>query len=451
MIYDIIQEIKATSSKNEKIEILKKHKDNELLKKVLVACYSPYVQYYIRKIPEYTPCTRPEPSLGLPTPLEEALEVLPALSSREVTGHDARDLLAGLLGDMSPEDAFIIERIIAKTMDAGFSESTVNKVWKKLVPTYPCLLANPYKEKTIAKIIYPAYSQLKADGMRINAHITNGKVSLCGRSGKPVDILGELDADLLKIRDELYSKLEDGVERDSFVIDGELVLVEKDGSVMARKKGNGKLNKAIRGKMPASEAKAVRIRVWDIIPLKDFKKEKCTTPYHLRFETLKNAVAKAKAPKVELIETREVNNLAEAEEHFAEMLGRGEEGTILKNKNHIWEDKRSAGLVKMKSEKDCDLEVIGYNPGKGKFEGMVGSIICTSADRLVEVSISGLSDALRKEITDNAASWIGRIVEVRYNERISDKSRTDVDSLFLPRFVELREDKSEANKSTEIL
>ena len=442
MIYDIIQEIKATSSKNEKIEILKKHEDNELLKKVLVACYSPYVQYYIRKIPDYEPCTRPDAALGLPTPLAEALEVLPALSTREVTGHDARDMLAGLLGDLSPGDAHIIERIIAKTMDAGFSESTVNKVWKKLVPTYPCLLANPYKEKTIAKIVYPAYSQCKADGMRINVHVVGGEVSMCGRSGKPVDILGELDADMLKLAKHIPGDI---------MFDGELILVENDGSVMARKKGNGKLNKAIRGKMPANEAKAVRIRVWDVITREAFVAEKDTRPYSERFELVKNAVAKANAPKVELIETREVANLAEAEEHFSEMLLSGEEGTILKNKDHVWEDRRSPGLVKMKSEKDCDLEVIGYNPGKGKFEGMVGSIICTSADRLVEVSISGLSDALRKEITDNAASWIGRIVEVRYNERISDKSRSDVDSLFLPRFVELREDKSEANKSAEIL
>jgi DNA ligase-1 len=133
------------------------------------------------------------------------------------------------------------------------------------------------------------------------------------------------------------------------------------------------------------------------------------------------------------------------------MLERGEEGTIIKNFDHVWEDKRSKGLVKMKAEKDCDLEVIGFNPGKGKNLGLIGSIICTSADNKVEVSISGLTDALRKEITDNQADWIGRIVEVKYNERISSRTRTDVDSLFLPRFVELREDKDAANNSAEIL
>ena len=438
MIYEIIQELRADSSKLAKIAILTKHKDNELLQKALVACYCPYTQYYLRKIPDYTPKAHKGYSL------DNAIDDLSLLSEREVTGHAAIDHLTSILENLSAEDAHIIERIIAKTMDCGMSESTINKVWKKLIPTYPCLLANPYKEKTIAKIVWPAYSQLKADGMRVNAHITNGKVHLCGRSGKTVDILGELDADLLNL-----AKHVDHPEK-NFVFDGELVLVEDDGTIMPRKKGNGILNKAIKGKISQKEAAKVRIRVWDIVGAKAFHAELDKTPYSERYQILSDACGQAQG-RFDLIETAEVANLEEASVHFEEMLERGEEGTIIKNLDHVWENKRSAGLVKMKSEKDCDLEVIGFNPGKGKFTGLVGSIICTSADKKVEVSISGLSDALRKEITDNADDWLGRIVEIKYNERIASKARADVDSLFLPRFVELREDKDVANNSEEIL
>ena len=83
---------------------------------------------------------------------------------------------------------------------------------------------------------------------------------------------------------------------------------------------------------------------------------------------------------------------------------------------------------------------------------MIGSLICATSDRLVEVSISGFSDELRQWITDNIDSLIGKIVTVLYNERISskDKNRAGVDSLFLPRFVEFRNDKSVANSSKEI-
>jgi len=443
MIYQIIEEIKADPSKNAKIAILKKHEDNELLQRVIVACYSPYVQYYIRKIPAYT--TDGNTTLSL----NDALDRLSKLTDREVTGHAALDYLTKLLSALSAEDAYILGRIIKKSMDAGFSESTANKVWKKLVPTYPCLLAKGCDEKTIKKMTFPAYSQLKADGMRNNAHldVTESDVHLCGRSGKTVNILGELDADLLALAE--YIDHPEG----NFMIDSELVLIEDDGSVMERKKGNGKLNKAIRGKMPADEAARVRIRVWDIIGAESFKNEKDETPYSERFEMLSNAVEQYNASddndrKIELIETIEVANMAEAEAHFAEMLARGEEGTILKSKDHVWEDKRSYGLLKMKAIKDADLMVVDFQEGTGKYEGMLGALVCQSSDGKIEVSVgSGFSDEQRKNYTK--ANTVGRVIEIIYNERITSRDR-ETDSLFLPRFIELREDKDVANSSAEI-
>ena len=85
MIFPIIQEIKADSSKLAKIAILTKNKDNELLQKALVACYNPYTQYYLRKIPAYTPKAQRGYSL------DNAIDDLSLLSEREVTGHAAVD------------------------------------------------------------------------------------------------------------------------------------------------------------------------------------------------------------------------------------------------------------------------------------------------------------------------------------------------------------------------
>ena len=442
MIYQIIEQIKADPSKNAKIAILKKNENNKLLQKVIVACYSPYVQYYIRKIPSYSAASRSNPIT-----LDKALDSLNALTTRAVTGHAAIDYLVDLLERLSAEEAYILTRVILKSMDAGFSESTANKVWKKLVPTYPCLLAKGCDEKTLKRMTFPAFSQLKADGMRINVHITDGKVHMCGRSGKTVNILGELDADMLTLAGL--------IPEDNIMFDGELVLIEDDGSVMERKKGNGKLNKAIRGKMPADEAARVRIRVWDLITKAEFEAQVSENEYYVRFQMLKGAVDVAKKDskfsleKVELIETIKVKDLAAAEKHFAEMLKRGEEGTLLKSFDHVWEDKRSYGLLKMKAIKDADLEVIDWVEGTGKYKGMLGALVCQSSDGKIEVSVgSGFSDAQRKAFTKKAT--VGRVIEILYNERITSRDRTNVDSLFLPRFVELREDKDVANSSKEI-
>ena len=444
MVYEILEELKAEPGKNNKIAILKKHRDNELLKQVLFAALDPYTQYFIKKIPDYTPCEHVDAALNLPMQLDEALDSLPVLSTREFTGHDAINFLAALLGDLSFEDANVIERVIKKNLDCGVQASTVNKVWPKLIPTYPCLLAKSYDEKTITRMEWPAYSQLKADGMRINAFVEKGKVTLRGRSGRPVDLLGELDKDILELAKNVPLK-------GGFVFDGELVVQEKDGTIMERRKGNGLLNKAIKGTIGQKDAARVLIRVWDVIPLKDFKAEKCKTPYHLRWEMVSSAYLESNTVKVELIETRLVKDLAEAEEHFNEMLKRGEEGTILKNRNHIWEDKRSYGLIKMKAEKDADLKVIGWVEGTGKYVGKLGALICRSSDGKVEVSVgSGFTDEERETLTEDVV--IDKVITVLYNERIKSKAkdRADVDSLFLPRFVELREDKNVANSSKEI-
>ena len=445
MIYDIIRQLKSESSKNVKIEILEEHKDNLLLQNVLYAALDPYTNYYMKKLPDYTPCEYVDDELGLPVSLKDTMDlVLPMLSSRDIRGNDALELVAGALGDMCAEDADVFCRILKKNLDCGVQASTVNKVWPKFIPTYPCLLAKGYDEKTIARMSWPAYSQMKADGMRVNAFIEDGKVTLRGRSGRAVDLLGELDEDLLKVGKYLGNDV---------VLDGELVVQEDNGTIMERRKGNGLLNKAIKGTISQKDAARVRIRVWDVIPLANFRKEKCTTPYAARWVSVSTAVANAAltdgAEKVELIEQREVKNLTEAEQHFSEMLARGEEGTILKDPDHIWENKRSYGLIKMKAEKDADLRVVGWVEGTGKYAGKMGALICQSEDGKVEVSVGGgYTDDDRQAFTEDV--MLDRIVTVLYNERIKSKDREDVDSLFLPRFIELREDKNVANSSKDI-
>jgi DNA ligase-1 len=208
------------------------------------------------------------------------------------------------------------------------------------------------------------------------------------------------------------------------------------------------------------------LQVWDVIPLDEFKTGKSAKTYEHRFADISAAVdsfkpkgADATADKLAnkygkfwIIPTKVVNNLTEAVTHFEELLASGEEGTILKNYCGLWEDTRSKHLVKFKSEKDADLIITGFNPGKGQFEGMVGSVVCESSDGLVQVNISGFDVKTRQYITDNQASLLGTIMTVMYNERIksSEKGRENVDSLFLPRFTEFRLDKTVANSSKEI-
>lgn len=433
MVAEVIRQLKDTPSRNEKLAILEQHRDNELLKEVFEATFDPYTSYYIRKIPEYRPAA-PMAAQGMT--LGVAIDELARFARRELTGNAAIEHLRSLLSQLNEDDAFVLERIIQKDLDCGVQTSTVNKVWKGLISEYPCLLAQGFSEKSIANIQFPAYSQLKLDGMRANLfHEKDGSVHIRGRSGKAIDLLGAMD-DAIR---EIVPK--------GFVLDGELVMAEDDGTLMPRKKGNGMLNKAIKGTISEAEAARARATVWDVIPIEDFHKGRTTIRYQARITHLQTML-KSGHERISLVEWKVVASLEEATEHFQEMLSRGEEGTILKNVNHVWEDKRSKCLVKMKAEKDADLVVVDWQEGTGKYAGMMGALICRSSDGKVEVSIGGgYTDEERRTFTREA--MVGKVVTVLYNERISSKAGGP-DSLFLPRFVEVREDKTVANSSKEI-
>lgn len=448
-ILSILESINAQSARTAKIALIDTNKGNKLFLDVLQAALNPYTNYHIRKIPAYE-------AKGTQT-LEWALVELRKLAERELTGHAGIDHLRNILSSLSADDAVVIERIIGKDLRCGAGDGTTNVAIPGFIPEYPCLLARPYEEKNIKNINYPALSQLKADGLRVNFHINGSKVMICGRSGREIDLLGYMEPELIALSQQFTAPV---------VIDGELVVVDANGKILSRKVGNGIINKAIKGTISAEEAKMVRAQLWDVIPMDEFKAGKSKETYELRFKKLIAAIlavspteAAATAAKLKgevyafwVIPTEVVGNLEEAVAHFERLLASGEEGTILKNYCGLWEDTRSKHLVKFKAEKECDLEIIGFNPGEGKFAGMVGSIQCASSDRGVEVNISGFPDDLRKQITETQAELKGTIVSILYNERIKskDKNRANVDSLFLPRYAEFRSDKTVADHSKDI-
>jgi ATP-dependent DNA ligase len=175
--------------------------------------------------------------------------------------------------------------------------------------------------------------------------------------------------------------------------------------------------------------------------------------YEVRFDTLStNLKSFAKVNKelkhyVDLVLTKEVNNQEEAQALFEEYLASGQEGTILKSKDAIWEDKRSKGQIKFKGELDCDLKVVDWVEGTGKNVGRLGALVCESEDGLIQVNVgSGYTDAERDSF---GREVIGKIVAVKYNARIKDRGE-GIERLFLPIFIEIREDKDVADISTRI-
>jgi len=427
----------ATSSRLEKEAILRQHHATQgaaadaTLRRVLFLALDPYTQFYIRKIPTYTNTTLKHTKGTMS--LNGALDNLNNIINRVVTGNAAINHLKIILESVTADDAKVVERIIEKDLRCGVSEATVNKIWPGLIPTYPVMLASGFDEKIMNKMTYPAYVQLKLDGMRFNAIVKNGTVEFRSRNGKQIDLLGHLEKEFLEL-----------TENNPTVFDGELVVLDANG-IMNRQKGNGILNKAVKGTITDKEAGMVHATIWDVIPFTDFQTGHCDTPYGDRFHMLEQMELPV---RISLIENIEVATEDEAHHIFEEYFQDGEEGIILKDINAPWEDKRVKHQVKFKGELECDMKCVDWQEGTGKNVGKLGALVLESDDGVVKVNVgSGFTDEQRDKYTREET--VGKIVAVKYNARIQDK-KTLQHSLFLPVFLELREDKAIADASSSI-
>ena len=429
--YSILCQLGETSSRKEKEAILTREKDNTLLMRVFASAYNPHINYWIKKIPEVTY------ESPIRISLNHALDKLDDLANRTVTGNAAIARLSQILGELSPTDRAVLSWIVLKDLRCGVSEATINKIWKGLIPSYPCLLASADDPKARAKIKFPAIAQEKCDGMRINVLVKSTGVSYKSRNGKDVDCGSpELDKQCAELSHLLGGE---------YMLDGELLCWDKaKGAPMPRKIGNGICNKAIKGTVSDKERDLFIIVIWDVVPMKDFERGKCSggVPYRQRLKQYENAFADMIETRIFAVPSWRIDSWEQAKVIYNAVVAQGKEGLIIKNMKGVWEDKRSADLVKMKEEREIALRVVGVLEGTGKNIGKLGALVCESGgDNPVSVNVgTGFSDEERELYSpSNSKNIVGKIISIVYNEIIvaEDGSR----SLFLPRFDQIREDK----------
>ena len=426
-IYKMLQELQNEPSTNKKVEIIEKYKSEEA--KLFFTYTLNDVKYGIKKTPVY----RTKESGGCT--FNDMLHLLDSLANRVVTGNAALDAVSILLNTCTEEDAYVFLCMLQKKTRCGVSSALVNKVYPSLI-TIPAkvMKAQPYSEKNMKNIVFPAISQRKCDGARclgVNPSLTSDEeVFFMSSSGKTYYGLSKLAEELSKLLK-------------NYVYDGELLVVDENGKVLSRKEGNGILNKSLHNTISEEEADRVRFVLWDCIHMDDYERDYSNDTYEATY-TILNSILTNEFKRISFVESKIVNNREEAFAHFKEMLARGEEGTILKNLSSKWENKRSKNCVKFKVVIQNTLMVTDFLEGKEKYANSLGAILCESEDGLVQVKVgSGLSDEDRKTIWENKDAYIGKFIEIESNGIILAEDGTY--SLFLPRFIEIREDKTEAD------
>lgn len=413
-IYNIIKELSQTSKRTEKEAILNSNVDNFLLKEVFRLAYDPYIRFWIKKIPEHT--YRENTFLSLDIVL---FSELPRIFNRQATGNEAINLLSHLLSATHKDDSELIKLIIKKDLDCGVSESTINKIWPKLIDTFKVMKCH----NTIEHINYPAIIQEKCDGMRciIERHPDGESYTAYSSSGRIIEFGDHFNESV-----RVYMN-------PSERFDGELICIGDDGKHLDRKTSNGIINSLLKKPetFPKDKLKLINFVVWDI------EDHTNTVPYNNRFFNLKERFT-SNQRNFKLIDWKIVDDESEAIEYFQNQLSMGNEGAILKNLDGTWQGKRVKHQGKLKDELEAELKVVGVIP-HSKFPEWIGALIMETSDGVKFNVGSGLTDELRSTLDHN--SVIDRIYTVRFNDVITNKN-DDSYNLFLPRLIEERLDKS---------
>lgn len=434
MIYQILEDLNNTPSRKDKEKILsdlKGSKFEECFKLICRLTYHPDVNFHIKDI------EMPDEYLGI-EPLTNTLYDLEySIASRAFTGNMAKEWIKMAMSNLTEENAKVMYRVIQRDLRCGISAKTINKVWKNLIYVHPYMRCSSFSEKNLENISFPCLSQTKMDGLYMDLIVEDDEKDPVYRSRNGSILEFNTDES-----DEIYKR--HAISK-GYVLQGEAVAVDEDGNYMSREASNGYLNS------DDYDRSRIRFVVWDIIDFEDFNKKKCTVPYSKRYQRLFHLVDTLNfegLQTIEYVDTIECESVDDIVEHFKDKRLDGEEGTVIKDMNAIWKDGTSKQQIKVKVIFDCDLKVVGHKEGTGKNAGMLGAIEFESSDGKLNVSVgSGYKDSQRKEYWNIIDQWVeeGKICTVRANDLIKSKVEDSTYSLFLPRFVEPRHDKQEAD------
>ena len=435
--FEVIKKLEADNSRLGKEAIIAEQAANnneEFFDGVRMAL-NPFITFGVKKVPSHS---GPD---GQGLPKEAFNELAELLSTRQLTGHEARDAIElALTIATQAEWNDWYRRILIKDLRCGVSEKTVNKVLKKtnitLVPVFECMLAhdgaNHEKKVTGTKLLEP-----KLDGVRCLTIVDYEArtVMQYTRNGKLLENFSHITNALAQFIDDFGR---------SYVIDGEVV---SDSFQALMKQVHRKDD------VQATDAK---LAAFDIIPLSEFRAGKSVLGQRRRSRLLKSfepVFAKASTFAgltgnclVEVVKQTEVDldslvGQLEFKQFNVDAIEAGYEGIMIKDPDAVYECKRTVSWLKQKPFIEVSLTVVAVEEGTGKNAGKMGALVCEGTDdgKQIVVNVgSGFSDDDRDEIWQDKDAVVGQIVEIRADAATLSQDSTEVWSLRFPRFLRFR-------------
>ena len=397
---EFVEQMRATSSSLDKVEILKKQSD--FIQKVLEYTYNPYKQYNVT-----SKTCKKNSDLCDPNKIHDTIfDLLDDLTNRVYTGHDAIAMVNGFVAQNEGYED-LIYNIIDKDLKIRAGAKVLNKAWPGLIPTFNVALAQTYEPKLTSfgeNVDETWYASRKLDGVRCLAVVdVEGKCTLYSRMGKEFTTL---------------NKVKHAIEATGIintVFDGEICIIDKDGNEDFQS-----VMKELRRKDHQIENPTFMI--FDMIHKTDFENDKSTEILSDRLHTLRSFLG----PRYDTKETlRYLGQYRITDGRHFDTWGQmatdnNWEGFMLR-KDVGYEGKRSKNLLKVKKFFDAEYKVVDYDVeehevvryGRQDTIPMLAQVWITHKNHLVKVG-SGFSQEQRLQYMDG--SIVGKTITVQYFE-----------------------------------
>ena len=418
----VVKELQATTSRLEKERILIENKDNDFIKRVFEFVYNPYIISGISS----KKLEKKVKSIGYHI---TQLDVLMEYLKKNNTGRDI-DIatVQGYLFFLTENEKEIVSQIITKSLKIGCTAKTLNKVYGEgFIPEFNVMLAKKYWEE-MDKVEGKEFCvSTKLDGGRLVGIKENGNISFFTRQGQPMEGLND-------IVEELKDFLPD-----NYVLDGELLLENKDGLP-----SKDLYRETMKESRKDGIKKNLIFNAFDILPLEEFKKGKSKDKCFKRKEFLHSLFTKDYKWIKEVESLYIGNDISKIEELLNEAIERDEEGVMV-NLDLPYECKRTSNILKVKKFESCDVRVIDIYEGTGVNKGRLGGITIQFEykNSLYTCNVgSGFDLEERILYYNNPELILNKIVQINYFG-ISQDSKTKLYSLRFPTWQHIiRDDKN---------
>jgi DNA ligase-1 len=387
-IENFIEEMRATSSSTDKVQIIKEA--SPFIHKALEYTYNPFKQFYVTsKTCIKNSHLKERHSLDL-------FEVLDKLMNREVTGHDAIKLVNGL------EDESIY-KIIDKNLDIRAGDKVINKAVPSLIPTFSVALAKEYDGKCDWQNDN-WWASRKLDGVRCLAVVNyEGECTLYSRMGKELTTL---------------NKVKEAIEATGIintVFDGEICLIDENG------------NEDFQGVMKQLRRKDHQIEnpaymIFDMIHKPNFENQEGGPILSERLRALRGFLTSRFINSDILRYTHQyVITDGRHFDKWSQLATDNKWEGFMLRKDVPYEGKRTKNLLKVKKFFDAEYEVIDFDiddheivvNGRSETVPMLSQVWIEHKGHKVKVG-SGWTHEQRLQYIDG--SIVGKVITVQYFE-----------------------------------